>query len=241
MWPDLFVLGMCFWLLHKAQSATSFTCLIVGGCIFFASRLDWARHNLKKLGWCGLGVALGMLAFTTLPDFRGAIAGVLGRDVTLTGRTDIWEAVLKLGTNPLIGSGFQSTWLTEKGAALADEFHIPHAHNGYLETYLHTGIMGVLLLLTVLYSAGRTASRNLSAGTISGSFFFAFFLSGVLYNYTEVAFDSGNIIGFVLWLMAALGGTLFAKTETADEENDPLEFSADLNLDPDELPARSGT
>jgi exopolysaccharide production protein ExoQ len=241
VWPDLFVLGMCCWLLHKAQSATSLTCFILGIFIFFFSRLSWARNNLPRLGLFGLGVLLVMLAFTVVPEFRGAIAGVLGRDVTLTGRTDVWEAALNLGTNPLLGSGFQSTWLTEKGAAMAEELHVPHAHNGYLETYLHTGAIGVLLLLTVLYCAGRTAARNLVDGTISGNLFMAVFLSGVLYNYTEVAFNSGNIIGFALWLMAALNGSLFDKIEVADHENEPSELNAELHLDADEVPAVGGT
>jgi hypothetical protein len=33
----------------------------------------------------------------------------------------------------------------------------------------------------------------------------ALFIVGVMYDFTEVAFDTGNIIGFVLWLMAAQG------------------------------------
>ena len=205
VWPDLFLFGMCVWILSIAQCATALSCFVVGIAVFFASRLDWAKRNLTKLGWCCLALAVLMAAFATVPDFRGAIAGLLGRDVTLTGRTDIWEAALKLPTNPLLGNGFASTWLTHEGAALAVELNIPHAHNGYLETFLQSGFIGVILLLAVLYCAGRTASRNLSGGAISGNFYMALFIVGVMYDFTEVAFDTGNIIGFVLWLMAAQG------------------------------------
>jgi O-antigen ligase len=240
VWPDLFVLGMCFWLLHMAQSATSLSCFVVGAVILFASRLDWVKNNVGKLGWCSVGLILFFIAFATLPGFRGAIAGVLGRDVTLTGRTDIWEAALKLPVNPALGSGFGSAWLTPEGMALAEEMHIPHAHNGYLETYLHSGLIGVVLLLAALHAAGRTASRNLLAGTICGNFFMAFFVGGVVYNLTEVAFNDGNIIEFGMWLMAALGGALLAKNG-ADEEDFHTSLAAGPTPDSDEVTAKSGS
>jgi O-antigen ligase len=236
VWPDLFVLGMCLWLLHLAQSATSVSCFVVGAFIFFASRLQWAKDNLGKLGWCCIGLIVFFMALATLPDFRGAIAGALGRDATLTGRTDIWAAALKIPTNPLLGHGFASTWLTPEGRAMAEELKIPHAHNGYLETYLHSGLFGVLLLLAVLYSAGRTARSNLLTGTISGNFFMAFFVSGVVYNFTEVAFNDGNIIEFGLWLTAALGGGLMAKIG-ADEEYFPTSLGAESGREDDEMRA----
>jgi exopolysaccharide production protein ExoQ len=219
-WPDLLIFGMCLWLLHKAQSATSAACLMLGALVFFAARLAWARNNIGRLAWCGLGVVLVMLAFTVLPGFRGVVAGVLGRDVTLTGRTDIWEAALKLPTNPLLGHGFDSTWLSPKGHALSEELGIPHAHNGYLETYLNSGMIGVTLLLAVLLSAGRNVRTLLMEGGVAGYFFMAAFLSGVLYNYTEVAFNHGNIVGFLMWLLAALGGVSLAGNRQQDGEHD---------------------
>ncbi len=205
VWPDLLVLFMCLWILATAQCATALSCFVIGAAVFFASRLDWVRTNLRRLSWCALGVAVLMLAFTAIPEFREVIANTVGRDVTLTGRTVIWEEVLKLKTNPLIGSGFASAWLTQGARNMVEEIggSLSHAHNGYLETYLHTGWIGVCLLLTVLLSAGQNASRQLSARSVVGNLYMGLFLSGLLYNYTEVAFNTSNVIGFCLWLMAA--------------------------------------
>src|ERR1051326_4437019 len=105
-WPDLLILSMCLWLLHMAESATSLGCFVLGSLFLVLLRLNWIRSQLRLLSWCGLGVALLLLAFTALPAFREVIAGALGRDVTLTGRTEIWQEVLKLNTNPVIGNGF---------------------------------------------------------------------------------------------------------------------------------------
>jgi len=41
---------------------------------------------------------------------ESGVLHALGRDATLTGRTDIWRAVIPLCPNPLIGAGFESFW-----------------------------------------------------------------------------------------------------------------------------------
>jgi O-antigen ligase len=222
--PDLAVLGMCVWLLSVAQSATALGCFLIGTVVFFGSRLQWVRANLANFGWCGLGVALLMFAFTVFPGFRGAVAGVLGRDATLTNRTEIWAASLKLETNPVLGAGFASTWMTPKGAELVDELGgLSHAHNGYLETYLHSGWIGVFLLLSVLVAAGVNATRQLRAETALGHLFIALFVGSVIYNYTEVAFNTSNILGFVLWLMAVRA---FSETSKTMPVSHPAEADA---------------
>ena len=149
------------------------------------------------------GLVLASLLLFAVPDLRRVVGESLGRDVTLTTRTDIWNAVLDLKTNPLVGTGFASVWLTPEGSALVREMGgLPHSHNGYLETYLNTGLIGVVLLLAVLFVAGRNSIKELSDGAVVGNLFAALFLCGVIYNYTEVTFNNGNIVGFSLWLMA---------------------------------------
>lgn len=218
-WPELLVFLMCLWLLNLAGSATAFSCFILCAIIYLASYRAWFCKNLKNLGLCVFLISSFLLTFSVSPGFRTVVADVLGRDATLTGRTVIWEEVLKLNTNPLIGSGFASTWLTPRGYKLAQELKIPHAHNGYLETYLNSGWIGVCLLFAVLLIAGRKASELLSGNPKVGRLFIAFFLGGIIYNYTEVAYLSMNIIGFGLWLIAAYA--------VSPEENEAFTAEAD--------------
>jgi exopolysaccharide production protein ExoQ len=213
LWPDLLVLGMCLWMLWIAESATALFSFVLGVVVFFSTRLRFIRRNFSNFGWILVGVALLMLVFTVSPGFRGVIAGAFGRDVTLTERTIIWENVLKLGTNPLIGSGFFSTWLTYRNAPIVQEYHLAHSHNGYLETYLHSGWIGVLLLLAVLISAGRNARNQLSHGSTVGYLFFSLFWAALFYNYTEVTFSRSNVVGMFLWLMSAYGAAVTSNQE----------------------------
>ena len=79
----------------------------------------------------------------------GAMSEALGRGSGLSGRTLIWTALLEVHTNPILGTGFESFWLGERPQQLEGIFfYIPNeAHNGYLETYLTLGLIGVFLLI----------------------------------------------------------------------------------------------
>jgi O-antigen ligase len=214
LWPDLLLLAMCLWMLWIAGSATALYSFLLGAIVFFGTRLRLIRSNFSNLGWVLAGVALVMLVFTVSPGFRGVIAGLLGRDVTLTTRTEIWERALALKTNPLIGSGFFSVWLTPEAAPMVEEWHLAHGHNGYLETYLNGGAIGALLLLAILISAGKNARNQLFERSTVGYLFFSFFLAALFYNYTEVTFDRTNPVGMLLWLMSTYGAAVSFSPET---------------------------
>jgi O-antigen ligase len=85
---------------------------------------------------------------------------MVGRDTTLTGRTNLWAELLREPINPLLGTGYQSFWpgpRTEYFWAKYS-FHPNQAHNGYLETYLNGGFLGVCLLVAMIVSAGSRVS-----------------------------------------------------------------------------------
>ena len=78
----------------------------------------------------------------------------IGKDMTFTGRTDLWDKLIYFGfkQNPFLGSGYgaffggsKTSWLLEYvwGSAAS-------AHCGYLQLFLETGIIGLLLFLGFL-------------------------------------------------------------------------------------------
>ena len=87
----------------------------------------------------------------------GHMSESLGRGSELSGRTVLWRELLGLHTNPILGTGFESFWLGERLQQLKGLFFfIPNeAHNGYLETYLTLGLVGVFLLVGLFVATFR--------------------------------------------------------------------------------------
>jgi len=219
MLVDALLLCVCVWLLVIARSATAGACFGIGAAVFIASYFRWVKGNLRRLSWYAGGLILLSLLFLVVPDLRKLVVGSLGRDVTLTDRTLIWETVLNSKTNPLIGTGFSSYWLRDDALRLSQNWALTEAHNGYLETYLNSGLIGVALVFAVLVSAGKNAINELSGNTSLGHLYLALFLSGLIYNYTEATFNVNHSIGFCLWLIAARYGQPAASSESDWEPN----------------------
>jgi hypothetical protein len=60
----------------------------------------------------------------------------------------------------------------------------------------------VALLFGVLLSAGKSGIRHISTRTGLGQLYLALVMSGIIYNYTEAAFNVNHIVGFCVWLAA---------------------------------------
>ena len=78
-----------------------------------------------------------------------SILGAFGRDLTLTGRTKLWAAVIyKIGERPWLGYGYKGFW--QRGEGNSTEvlriirWAAPHSHNGFLDLWLDLGLLGLL-------------------------------------------------------------------------------------------------
>jgi len=193
----LVFLGITAWLFSVADTKTPLLCLMVSVLIFVASSIRFARKYWATL----VTIAIATFAFL---QFGLNISEVLvqsaGRDLTLTGRTDLWASVLQIPLNPLVGAGFASFWLGDRLLQLWDLyfFRPTQAHNGYLEIYLNLGILGVICFAGVLYSSyhcARTRWRLYAGSSPSDTltrdwarYGMAYLVGMVLYNITEAAF-----------------------------------------------------
>jgi exopolysaccharide production protein ExoQ len=198
--------GMTIWLLQQAHSSTALSCTVLGALIMCLTRSARIRAHLGVYG-----AALGMLLlFLDLAvNLPKVLAGLVGRDMTFTGRTDIWSALLSEGINPLIGTGYYSFWLGDRVERLSAKyfFHLNEAHNTYLETYLNSGLIGVALILVVLVSAGIWIKKEAMKPEPFGTFRLACFLPMLLYGVTEAYM---NRLGF-LWFLFLLVVTKYPR------------------------------
>jgi exopolysaccharide production protein ExoQ len=196
----LFLGGMAVWLLQQAHSSTAMACTFLGALVLLALRFAPVRKNF----WTYLGVVMGSVLFLQVAfNLSNVIARTLGRDMTLTGRTDIWTIALHEGPNPLIGAGFYSFWLGNRVAKLSEGYHylLNEAHNGYLETYLNSGLIGVFLLLALLLSAGKRIKREAVTGEPFAAFRLACFLAILPYGLTESIFNRLTLVWFLFLLV----------------------------------------
>jgi exopolysaccharide production protein ExoQ len=199
----LFLSALAVWLLHQAHSSTALACTVLGSLTFLGMRFTFVRKKLKHF-WAYSALTIVLFLFVnTVFDVQRVMPSLLGRDMSLTGRTDIWTRVLKEGTDPLIGTGFYSFWSADRTKKISADFHyeLNEAHNGYLETYLNSGLIGVFLLFAVIISAGNRIKME----AIKGDPFAAFRLAGLLavipYGMTEAIFNRLSLIWFLFLLV----------------------------------------
>jgi O-antigen ligase len=111
---NIVLIAMTLWLLKLSSSATSAACLAIGCGVVILLRGKWATaHPRAATAMIPITLA-AYIVFELAFDMSDAVAGFLGRDSTLTGRTGIWSTLLGMGTNPLVGVGYQSFWLGER-------------------------------------------------------------------------------------------------------------------------------
>lgn len=77
---------------------------------------------------------------------------LLGRDANLTGRAPLWQASIEaIAQRPLLGYGYSGFWQAASHAVQQIWREIgwqaPSAHNGYMDTMLQLGMVGLALFL----------------------------------------------------------------------------------------------
>lgn len=201
----IFLLMMVFWLLSIAGSATALISLILGAAFLLFMQLPFAKKQIRYLGSYSLAIAFFIILLYVIPGIDEAFLKLMGRDATFTGRTAIWEDLLKEPINPLVGTGYQSFWLGDGAQRIWDKyyFHPTQAHNGYIETYLNVGVIGVFLLIALIVSTAIKLKQETLLGSSFGMLRFSFLVLAVIYNWTEAMFGGLNLIWFIL-LIAVL-------------------------------------
>lgn len=193
------VLLMCWYLLLIANSATSLVCATVGSLLLIIFRLQRLSRSPGVIETVGLGSALLFLVLDSSFGLKELIVvDLLGRDLTLTTRTDVWPILIAFQDSPLLGAGFNTFWSGQRLARLhAEVAAIVQAHNGYLETYLNGGLVGVGLLLALLSSKYLRIRRKLMVNEPGSSMRLIVLISAIIYNNSEASFNKVGIMWFV--------------------------------------------
>ena len=232
----LLVLGVS--VLTTSNSMTSTVCFVIGAGLILMTSLRFTRRHTAAVHV--LVLLLVVTATSVILGGGGASAvQALGRNPTLTGRTDIWNAVIPLAPNPLVGAGFESFWLSprvhERLAVAIPGLILNEAHNGYIEMYLELGWAGLILLGFILIDGYLRCVRAFRLAPALGGLLIAFILAGTVYSITEAGFRMLHPM-WIFLLLAAIEASTIESTLSVGGSR-ALGASADRLS---ELPARNG-
>ncbi|NEO60772.1 MAG: O-antigen ligase family protein [Moorea sp. SIO4G2] len=145
-----------------------------------------------------------------LLDNADALLGAIGKDATLTGRTELWPFVLDMiEKQPWLGYGYGSFWNGFNGESAyvwrAVLWPAPNAHNGLLDLWLALGILGVsIYLIGFSFSLLRAIAWLRVSKTSENLWPLLFLTYTVLANITETSVMIQNNIFWVLYTSVAL-------------------------------------
>lgn len=210
------ILVMCIYLLGMIDSKTALACFVMASSLvaLAASRLFF-RPWLMTTQIAAMVVLVYSVLFLGLGS--SAISS-MGRDTTLTGRTDVWQVILPMAVNPWIGAGFENFWIGDrlKSIAHALDSGINQSHNGYIEIYLNIGWVGLISLGWVIVAGYRNILRGMRQEMELSGFKFASFFICLVYNFTEASFKIMSPV-WIIFLWATLATPRVAGTVSGRE------------------------
>lgn len=141
--------GLCLFDLLMSRGKTSLVCLLLALVLLAIYHLGRGGPlRAVAVAWTAGAVGLwGGLAAVLKPEL---FFHAIGKDPTLTGRTEIWTALLQqVAERPVGGYGFGAFWnkdsVPAKIIASRTGWAAPEAHNAWLDLLAQVGGVGVVL------------------------------------------------------------------------------------------------
>ncbi len=227
-WPERrrrawVTLALCTLLVVATQSKTSLLCLaaglgIVGGV--------W----LMTKGGAAVGVAAVWAAVVSsgllliiLTREPAAILTALGKDPSLTGRTDIWAAVMAyVSERPWTGYGYSAFWEVDSAPAdfirLQTGWPVPSAHNGWLDLLVQIGWPATLFVGLIVAAVTISAVIGLfGRGRREGAYGLAILAVFIILSLSESVVMRHQSLPWSLFLVVMTRAWLVGREPVAKE------------------------
>lgn len=193
-------------------SATSSFTLVFGLAALIC--FLWMKKLNMSIGANALTVVvIIIIVYGTITPFLGSltlfdVSSFLGRDETLTGRSEIWSRLIPyVMQKPIVGHGFGGFWTEEMQARINTS-----AHNGYLDQIVNLGFVGYFLFSMFLVSCCRRAQREMTMDFDWALLWICILLMALIHNISESTMTS-----FTSLLSAAILFLLISATAVPSE------------------------
>lgn len=147
------LMAVAFFLVLKSGSSTAIILMVVCPVILvYANFLQSPKININyKAVSFFLCILIVFFAVTILP---WVVENIFGKDMTGSGRTDLWVALYYASQNHMLGHGFGGVFWGEGSSAynyLDTYSHmLGHAHNGFVDIWLEMGFLGLLIYTFII-------------------------------------------------------------------------------------------
>ncbi|MBR9826270.1 MAG: O-antigen ligase family protein [Alphaproteobacteria bacterium] len=212
LWTGVAVLCTALVILSTSKTSLLAWVLGVGGMAGIAlcrSGFGFAATTLF------IGLTGGVLAALILLIAPLDALELLGRDATLTGRTDIWVVLIEqIRAAPWTGYGYKAYWAAENGPVFwvrqATAWDVPTAHNGWIELGLAVGLPGMAMMAFVYLRALFSALGRVFSGPET-YFALPFVAMTGLISISESNLAQQNDLGWVL--LVAVSAKLISRQD----------------------------
>jgi exopolysaccharide production protein ExoQ len=216
---------LCASMIVAARSATSAMAVPILLALLWLFTKARQRSMLRVCVTASL-VLIGITSALALLFDSSDLAALLGRDTTLSGRVDIWSAVLpKILDHPWLGYGYSTFWMGMESQASADiwsilHWHVPHSHNGFLDLVEELGVVGLVLFLAgMIVSARCGLNWARQQSSIIGLWPLTYISFMFLFNLSEGSILRQDNLFWVLYVAA----TVFVVNEARNVLPTPIE------------------
>jgi exopolysaccharide production protein ExoQ len=165
-------------------------------------------------------LASAAYAYQSMPT----LLELMNRNEGLTGRTDLWQAVLlSISKRPWFGYGFDAFWQNMRGESanvlLAVGWAPAYSHNGFLDVILGLGFFGLAVFAIGYAIFWRRAFTFVRQYPGSAGLWPCMFLAFMLfYNLTEGPVISQNNITWVLYVAVAVSINIHPPAKRVSEQ-----------------------
>lgn len=197
-------------LVFGCASSTSLLTYCIIALVWF---LYWVDAQFKKLEVGRVLTVVSLVAVITLavsavvimPDRVNAALGLIGEDLTFTGRTDLWEDIMvEVKKHPVLGAGYQTFWVVDNpdlGRIYELYIWLPtQSHNGYLDIWNELGIIGLFLVFAM------TAWFFIKKRELNYDYYWKWFLiAALIINFQESTLFRPGVLSGIMFMFAYLG------------------------------------
>ena len=199
----------------------SSTALVTGAftCIFLLMLLRSPKGLRRWMPWLTALFVAALLAYSLavlrlvpgLEVLLTPVTAITGKDLTFTGRTEIWAIVIEqIRLHPWLGSGYGAYWIGPVNGSPAYEmvrmlyFYPGSGHNGYVDIANDLGAIGLVVLLGYLVVHVAQCLQLLKIDRTQAALYLAIFFQQAVNNLSESHWLNVTTLSMVVMTAASL-------------------------------------